>query len=208
MIATKAETEEEEFFASFNVPPEARRKLKIHRDLLLKWQKAVNLVSRETLKDVFRRHFADSLQLIPHLSGKKILDVGSGGGFPGLVLAAFGDFSVTCIDSDRKKMLFLEETARAAEIKVTLVTGRIEELQTYDFDIVCARGFAELSTLLAVVDKFSVAKRGVFLKGAKLNAEIEKACRFFDFQYETYPSVTDNRGKIIGVNSVRRRAQP
>ncbi|MDR2157840.1 MAG: 16S rRNA (guanine(527)-N(7))-methyltransferase RsmG [Holosporaceae bacterium] len=189
----------------FNVSRETYEKLETYKNLLLKWQKAVNLVSRGTLDDIWNRHIADSLQIIPYVEGKKVLDVGSGGGFPGMVLAIAGDFSVVCVDSDRKKMLFLAEVARAANAKVTLITERVENLSMNGFDTICARGFSELSNLLKIVDKFSAAKYGVFLKGAKLNEEIERAKILFDFQWEVYPSKTDCNGKIVLVRSLRRR---
>jgi 16S rRNA (guanine527-N7)-methyltransferase len=169
----------------------------------LKWQKAVNLVSRETSDKIWERHILDSLQTVPHISGKTVLDVGSGGGFPGMVLAISGKFTVTCVDSDRKKMLFLSEVARVTGTEVNLITDRIENIKTEKFDTVCARGFAELSKLLEITDRF--AKTGVFLKGKQWQDEILKAQSLFVFQYEAYQSKTDNFGKIIVVNSIRKR---
>ncbi|MDR1983033.1 MAG: 16S rRNA (guanine(527)-N(7))-methyltransferase RsmG [Holosporaceae bacterium] len=184
-----------------DVPRETYEKLEIYRNLLLKWQKAINLVSRGTLHDVWMEHILDSLQIAPYIQGKKVLDVGSGGGFPGMVLAIAGDFSVTCIDSDRKKMIFLAEVARATETKVELLTERIEKLQADNFDTVCSRGFSELSSLLKITNRFSAA--GVFFKGSKLNKEIEKARLLFDFQYEIYPNKVKDHGEIVVVRSVK-----
>jgi 16S rRNA (guanine527-N7)-methyltransferase len=186
-----------------SVSRETYEKLEIYKNLLLKWQKAVNLVSRETLGDIWNRHILDSLQIIPYISGKKVLDVGSGGGFPGMVLAISGKFSVTCVDSDRKKMLFLSEVARATGTDVDIITDRIENLQTKDFGTVCARGFAELSDLVAITGKF--AKTGVFLKGQKLQDEISNAKSLFIFKYEIHESIVDSRGKIIVIDSVQKR---
>jgi 16S rRNA (guanine527-N7)-methyltransferase len=184
-----------------NVSRETFEKLGIYVDLLLKWQKAVNLVSRETLDDVWNRHVLDSLQLVSYVSGEKVLDVGSGGGFPGMVLAITGKFSVTCVDSDRKKMLFLSEVARLTETPVNLITSRIEDVQAKDFDTMCARGFSDLSHLIMITHQF--AKVGVFLKGKQWQKEIKKAETLFDFQYQTYQSEVDDDGKIIVVDSIR-----
>jgi len=189
-----------------NVSRETYEKLEIYKSILFKWQKAINLVSRGTLDNVWKRHFQDSLQIIPYIRGKKILDIGSGGGFPGMVLAIAGNFSVTCIDSDRRKMLFLSEVARATKVEVSLVTDRVENLQIFDFDTLCARGFSELSGLLELVDKFSSLKCGVFLKGARLDEEIDKARSLFDFRYDIFNSKTDDRGKIIVVSEVKKKA--
>ncbi|MDR1333822.1 MAG: 16S rRNA (guanine(527)-N(7))-methyltransferase RsmG [Holosporaceae bacterium] len=185
-----------------NVSRETSEKLEIYVNLLLKWQKGVNLVSRETLDDVWNRHILDSLQLISYISGEKVLDVGSGGGFPGMVLAITGKFSVTCVDSDRKKMLFLSEVARVTETPVNLITSRIEEVQTRDFDTMCARGFSDLSHLIMIANQF--AKVGVFLKGKQWQEEIRKAQLSFDFRYQTHKSKIDDNGKIIIVDSIRK----
>ncbi|MDR1236214.1 MAG: 16S rRNA (guanine(527)-N(7))-methyltransferase RsmG [Holosporaceae bacterium] len=188
---------------SEKVSRETYEKLKLYKDLLLKWQKAVNLVSRETLRDVWNRHILDSLQTASYISGKKVLDVGSGGGFPGMVLAITGKFSVTCVDSDRKKMLFLSEVARVTDTNVNIITSRIEDVKTGDFDTVCARGFSSLADLIEITSHF--AGEGVFLKGARLQDEIEKAQSSFCFQYKIHQSETDDRGKIIVVDSIKRK---
>jgi 16S rRNA (guanine527-N7)-methyltransferase len=186
-----------------NVSRETYEKLEIYKNLLLKWQRAINLVSRETLDDVWREHILDSLQIIPHIVGKTVLDVGSGGGFPGMVLAIAGGFSVTCIDSDRRKMIFLSEVAKATETKVRILTERVENLQTDHFDTICARGFSELPVLLKIAHRFSAS--GVFLKGSKLNEEIEKALLSFDFQHEIYQNKIKEHGKIVVVKSVKKK---
>jgi 16S rRNA (guanine527-N7)-methyltransferase len=186
-----------------NVSRETYEKLEIYKNLLLKWQKVINLVSRGTLHDVWTEHILDSLQIIPFIVGKKVLDVGSGGGFPGMVLAIAGGFSVTCIDSDRRKMIFLSEVAKATETKVYLLTERIENLETDNFDTICARGFSELSNLLKIVHRFSAA--GVFFKGPRLNEEIEKACLLFNFQYEIHQNKIKDHGKIVTVKLVKNK---
>jgi 16S rRNA (guanine527-N7)-methyltransferase len=186
-----------------NVSCETYKKLEIYKNLLLKWQKSINLVSRGTLHDVWTEHIFDSLQIIPHIVGEKVLDIGSGGGFPGMVLAIAGSFSVTCIDSDRRKMIFLSEVAKATDTKVHILVERIENLQTDNFDTICARGFSELSNLLKIVHRFSAV--GVFFKGSKLNEEIEKAHSLFNFQYETYENKIKNHGKIVVVKSVKKK---
>jgi 16S rRNA (guanine527-N7)-methyltransferase len=188
-----------------NVSRETYEKLELYEKLLLKWQNSVNLVSRETLNNIRKRHIEDSLQIIPYILGKKVIDIGSGGGFPGMVLAISGKFSVTCVDSDRKKMVFLSEVARITKTDVCLFVDRVENLLQNDFETVCARGFSKLSTLLTITDQLSSTKHGVFLKGANFENEIEEASLLFDFEYDIYPSKTDKRGRIIVVNSIQKR---
>lgn len=194
------------------LPQDIRNSLEIYKSLLLKWQKAINLVSRGTLNNIWERHIEDSLQLIPFLRGRTVLDVGSGGGFPGMVLAIvsqnveflkqFGiteSFDVTCVDSDQRKMTFLSEVARQTSAKVNLVLDRIENVDG-KFNTFIARGFAELKVLLRFTKKYS--NYGVFLKGKKVEQEIKDASKFFRFDYKIFNSVTDESGRIILVHNI------
>jgi 16S rRNA (guanine527-N7)-methyltransferase len=199
-----------------HLPSEIIQKLKLYEQTLLKWQKAINLVSRGTLNDIWHRHIEDSIQVFPLISGKKILDVGSGGGFPGMVLAILGsdkdlvkaetgldhNLDVTCVDSDSRKVLFLEEVARLTKTNVTTLSKRIEDVEG-NYDVVTARGFAELKVLIDIT--MSKAKCGVFLKGANLNKEIDAASEDFDFSYEIIQSSTDKMGQIIVVKDIKRK---
>lgn len=175
-------------------------KLEIYKKLLIKWQSKINLVSRETLKDIERRHFADSLQLMDYLDCSqklKIADIGSGAGFPGMVLAITGMFDVACVDSDRRKTLFLSEVARETNTAVTIVNTRVEEITDKKFDIITARGLAPLSKLLSFSSSLTKHGDGIFLKGKSFQSEIEEAERLFNFTYKTYPSVTDPQSVVI-----------
>lgn len=195
------------------LPEKIKKNLEIYKNLLLKWQKAINLVSRGTLNNVWTRHIEDSLQLIPFLRGKSVLDIGSGGGFPGMVLALVSQesdflkqfdindyFEVTCVDSDQRKMLFLSEVARQTSTKVNIITDRIENIDG-QFDTVTARGFSELTNLIGFTKKYS--NYGVFLKGEKVHQEIEVAQKFFNFEYEIFESVTDKSGRIVVVHDIK-----
>lgn len=199
-------------------PKQIKNHLEIYENLLLKWQRAINLVSRGTLNDIRTRHIEDSLQLIPFLRGKKILDIGSGGGFPGMVLAMvsqeleflkqFGikeKFSVTCVDSDQRKMMFLSEVARQTSTKVEIISDRVENVGG-SFDTLTARGFAELKVLIGLAKKYS--NYGVFLKGRKIEQEIEDASKIFRFDYEIFNSMTDKSGRIIAVYNIENVENP
>lgn len=180
------------------IPLEIQQKLEIYKELLFKWQKSINLVSNSSLNDFWNRHVLDSYQLIPYIHGNKVLDVGSGGGFPGMVLALTENFDVTCVDSDSRKMIFLGEVARLTQTKVTLVTDRVERMPDCEFDTVCARGFADLKTLLSIM--MFKGRYGVFLKGEKIRKEISEAEKDYDFSYNLYQSTSNASGTIITVN--------
>lgn len=186
-------------YEEYNVSRETFDRLETYKSLLVKWQKALNIVSRETLGTFWSRHVLDSLQVIDKIQGKTVLDVGTGGGFPGMVLAICGDFQVTCLDSDSKKMLFLEEVARLTDTKVKIMTLRVEEVSE-KFDTICARGFSSLNNLVFLVLKH--ANYGIFLKGKKLKQELFEAQKYYDFKYEISDSKTDSSGKIIVIRNV------
>lgn len=186
-----------------DVSRETYEKFVIYKELLIKWQKAINLVSRETLDDFYNRHLLDSLQLANYINETKILDVGSGGGFPGMVLAIYNDnYEVTCIDSDSRKMVFLEEVARRTSTKVNIITKRIEEFKQNDFDVLCARGFSSLSNLIELTKKHTKCGRGVFLKGKKIEEEVREAKQKLCFRYNIFESVTDKTGRIVVVDAL------
>ncbi|MDR0580614.1 MAG: 16S rRNA (guanine(527)-N(7))-methyltransferase RsmG [Holosporaceae bacterium] len=187
-----------------NVPRETIKKLEMYAELLIKWQNSINLVSRDTLGDVWNRHFLDSLQLLTYIGGNSILDVGSGGGFPGMVLAIAGNLPVTCIDADKRKILFLEEVARITDTNVTLIADRIENLKNVSYGTVCARGFSNMRELVAITERLAPLGRGVFLKGKTWRQELEQARHFFDFHHEEYCSNPNKEGKIIIVYSIKR----
>lgn len=183
----------------YGLSPGTLKKFDIYKNLLVKWQKAVNLVSRGTLDRFWERHVLDSLQIIDKICGDRVLDLGSGGGFPGMVLAIATDCQITCVDSDSKKTLFLEEVARQTKTNVRIITARIENVSE-KFDTVCARGFASLDKLISFTKEHG--DYGVFLKGKKWFAEIEDAKHIYDFSYQSFESVTDPESRVITVSDI------
>jgi 16S rRNA (guanine527-N7)-methyltransferase len=116
----------------FDVSAATLERLATYQAVLARWQRAVNLVAPATIPDIWHRHFADSLQLarfIPQGEGRALADLGSGAGFPGLVLAAHfadrGGPEVILVESDQRKAAFLREAARAMEISVEILSTRI-----------------------------------------------------------------------------------
>ncbi|MCP5322877.1 MAG: 16S rRNA (guanine(527)-N(7))-methyltransferase RsmG [Candidatus Paracaedibacteraceae bacterium] len=153
-------------------------RLATYEELLLKWSASLNLVSKNTLNDIRRRHFADSLQLTPFLKPEdSVIDIGAGAGFPGMVLAMAG-FNLTLVESDQKKCVFLENVSRETQTPVKIVCDRIENFVTEDktFDVVCSRGVASLSTLISwsthLVEKEK--SKGLFLKGENVVSELKE----------------------------------
>lgn len=172
-------------------------KLTIYKQLLLKWSPRLNLVSKNTLDDTDNRHFKDSEQLIPFLKHTdKIVDIGSGAGFPGMILAMHG-FDVTLVESDQKKCVFLENVSRETNTPVNIVCGRVEKYKPLDlFDIVCSRGVAPLLALIQLSSHLvkKGSSFGLFLKGKQVNSEL----LHIDFsRIKKIPSVTELGSFVI-----------
>ncbi|MCC7046403.1 MAG: 16S rRNA (guanine(527)-N(7))-methyltransferase RsmG [Alphaproteobacteria bacterium] len=136
----------EAFAAQVDVSRETLDRLAAYVELLKRWQARINLVAASTLDDVWRRHILDSAQLYRFVEPKsaRLYDIGSGAGFPGLVLAIMGLSDVHLIESDRRKIEFLREAARITATKITLHGKRVETIAPADADFVTALGCASL----------------------------------------------------------------
>lgn len=197
----------------FPVSRETVDRLEIYESALHKWQRAVNLVAPATLSTAWSRHFADSLQLLAHVpeNAKTLADLGSGAGFPGLVLAAHfagsGGPSVTLVESDRRKAAFLRDTARAMQISVDILSTRIENDANLPLlkcaDVVTARALAPLGRLIGLVAPFiSSATVCIFPKGREVEAELIAARKNWQFDVAAHPSLTDPTAHILVVRNV------
>ncbi|MDZ4791988.1 MAG: 16S rRNA (guanine(527)-N(7))-methyltransferase RsmG [Hyphomicrobiales bacterium] len=203
----------DDFARDFGVSRETLERLKLYEALLRKWQQAVNLVAPSTLDDVWRRHFADSAQvaeLAP--DAKKWVDLGSGAGFPGLVIAimtANQDYrEVHLVESNSKKCAFLFDVARQTGARAVVHDCRIEvaTAKIGIMDVVSARAVAPLSSLLALSQSFFVRETaGLFLKGRDALVEVAEAEKQWRFQWKTSASRTDSQGQIIKIWNLESR---
>ena len=202
----------------FDVSAATLERLVTYQAVLARWQRAVNLVAPATIPDIWHRHFADSLQLARYISqgeGRTLADLGSGAGFPGLVLAAHfadrGGLAVILVESDQRKAAFLREAARAMEISVEILSTRIESdanlavLRSVDF--VTARALAPLPRLFSLVSPFlSSAAVCIFLKGRSAVYEIAEAQEAWSFKLESRPSMTEEEASVLLVRAIRPRS--
>lgn len=196
------------------MPPEfsseVRKKLETYKALLIKWQKAINLVSGKSLENVQHRHFDDSLQLKSLLpaGAKTLMDIGSGAGFPGMVLAmARPDLKVHLVESDARKCEFLRTVSRETGALVEIHNARIEALGGVKPDVITARALAELETLCGYCLPFAQenpALEMLFLKGEKAAGEIAKARQKFAFDCEEFPSRTDSAGVVLRLKNLHK----
>lgn len=208
----------EDFARQFSVSRETLARLQAYEALLRQWQKTINLVAPSTLDGVWSRHFADSAQLLAlaPAAAKRWLDLGSGAGFPGLVLAIMlagrDGAKVTLIESDTRKAAFLGEVARRTGAPVDIRPERIEKAATQAklgaVDVITARALAPLPRLLELAaPAFSDRTIGLFLKGREAEAEIDAAKERWDFASELHPSLTDSSGRIVVIRALQAKTE-
>jgi 16S rRNA (guanine527-N7)-methyltransferase len=208
----------EDFARAFDVSRETIDKLLAYEGLLKQWQKTINLVAPSTLDSIWSRHFADSAQVLPLAppGAKQWLDLGSGAGFPGLVLAIMlaprDGAKVTLIESDTRKAAFLREVARHTGAPVDIRPERIEKAATQSklgsVDVITARALAPLPRLLDLAaPSFTAETVGVFLKGREAQTEIDAAKERWDFASELHPSLTDSSGRIVVIRALQAKTE-
>ncbi len=206
----------DQFQRQCNVSRETMDRLVTYGRLLEKWRGAINLVSRASLGDLWRRHMLDSAQLYEYIKpigpiganparDPVILDLGSGAGFPGLVLAIMGAGEVHLVESDQRKCTFLEAVARETATLVTVHRRRIEDLAPFACDVVTARALARLDRLLAYAVPF-LGPEGEFLvlKGKMAKEELTEAEKNWSMRAECFTSASDPTGVILRLRDIAR----
>ncbi|MBU1210712.1 MAG: 16S rRNA (guanine(527)-N(7))-methyltransferase RsmG [Alphaproteobacteria bacterium] len=211
-----------EFQQRFGVSEQTLERLVVYESLLKQWQKKINLVAPSTLDDIWHRHFADSAQLLALAprSAHKWVDLGSGAGFPGLVLAIMrtGRGSESdqephvLIESDQRKAAFLGEIARKTSVAVDIAISRIELSSTQgrytSVDVVSARALAPLDRLIGLAKPmFGPETVGLFSKGRDVALEIEAARSRWSFTCELVESLTEPEARIAVVTSPEARSE-
>lgn len=213
----------------------AMARLDRYAALLREWQARINLIGPATVPDLWVRHVLDSLQLLPLLADPDggsqgaihLADLGTGAGFPGLVLAAVllpGDAGhrVTLIDSDHRKVAFLHMVAQAMELTadrttgrrkggagepgLVIHTGRIEAVAPQNADFVTARALAPLDKLLGLTSRhLAPGGKAVLLKGEQAETELTAARQYWSFEAETHPSITGGHGRVLAIRNLEAK---
>lgn len=197
----------EAFANQVGVSRETLDRLSVYLDLLRRWERAINLVGPATLEDPWRRHFLDSAQLAAFVPdrAKSLVDLGSGAGFPGMVLAIMGVPGVHLIESDRRKAQFLREVARATGTPVTIHAARIEDVPGWPADVISARALAPLPRLLDLAERFLASDSVcLFLKGRSGLCELTEAQAGWHMVAEVLPSLSDPTGLVLQLRGVCR----
>lgn len=188
-----------------DVSRETDAKLQVLESLVRKWNPAINLVAKSTLADLRGRHIADSLQVaaLCPLTARIWVDLGSGGGFPGLVVAAWAaehvpELDVRLVESDQRKATFLRLAAKEMDLSVQVLSQRIEDLAPQNADVVSARALAALPKLCFFVARhLAPCGTAILPKGAQAETEIAAARRDWSFDLETATSQTEGEAKVL-----------
>lgn len=201
-----------EFEATQNVSRETMERLRIYAELLKKWNPKINLVSKQTIDALWQRHFLDSLQIYDLAENfpKSWVDMGVGGGFPGLVIGICAhennpSMKLTLIESDQRKSAFLRTVIRETGISAKVISERIETVPPLHADVVSARALADLNTLLGFSERH-MARDGLSLypKGNNWRKELEAAEKNWLFSCECTTSLTDNASVIMKIKGISR----
>jgi 16S rRNA (guanine527-N7)-methyltransferase len=184
---------------------ETTARLAAYLTLLEKWQRRINLVGSGSMEDPWRRHILDSAQLVPLLpaGALTVVDLGTGAGFPGVVLAIMGDARVHLVESNTRKCAFLSEVLRITETNATIHHQRIEILPSLAADVVTARGCANLLTLLDYAAPL-LAASGIclFLKGRSVEAELTESEKKWKMRTQRILSRSDPAGVILKLSDI------
>ena len=199
------------------VSRETMDRLRIYAAYLEEWQQTLNLVSRNSVPDLWDRHMRDSIQLVEHLpdDARSITDVGSGAGFPGLVLAIVTGLPTELIDSHVRKGAFLREVAAATNAPVTVTTARVEDIarerwpQRHEsvensVGVLTVRALAPLEKLCGMADLLG-AECSLFMKGGRWSEELTVAEKRWRIKHQTFESVTSPEGRILRITGLKKR---
>ena len=201
---------EEEARAALDVPRETFERLEAFERLLREENQRQNLVSAASLGEFWSRHVLDSAQLLrlapPDTS--YWLDLGTGAGFPGLIVAALHPARFTLVESRKLRADFLRRAAEtlAPGDRVEILCSKLEALPAREFDVIGARAFAPLPRLLDLAHRFSTAKtRWILPKGRNARSELDEAQRSWQGDFRLEPSLTDPEARIVVAEGVKRK---
>ena len=194
------------------VSRETIKRLESFVETLKSWNDAINLVSRHDLQEIWTRHILDSAQLflLHRPSDRCWIDLGTGGGFPGLIVAILAaefapELTITLVESDHRKAAFLRTAAIACNVHPVILTQRAETASPLQADVLSARALAPLTQLLELASRhLAPTGRAIFPKGARADEEIASALATWRFDVQKIPSQTDRQGVVLVIEGVSR----
>jgi 16S rRNA (guanine527-N7)-methyltransferase len=194
-----------------NVSRETVARLRIFEALVKKWTKKINLVSKSDAEKIWERHIVDSIQIYDLAPKEGIwLDIGSGGGFPGIVAAVMAkeaspERAFILVDSDQRKCAFLRTAARELELNVKVITDRVEKIEPLNATVMSARALGDLNSLLGYVERhLEVGGTALFPKGVSWESEHTAAQQHWSYEIEAIKSETNSDATILKIKELMR----
>ena len=199
------------FIKKFNVSRETIEKLNKYKDFLLSSNKSLNLIGKTTENQIFTRHFADSAQIYDLIEDKsEIVDLGSGAGFPGVILKILMDnnkiaANITLIDKSPKKCKFLQDLSDKLGLTLKIVNLKIENYKFNKISTVVSRAFKKTVDTIDILLKNNDKIRNIILiKGKTYQQEIEEAKKKYTFDTEKFRSITSDESYILKISNIKR----
>ena len=201
-----------QWMQQLDVSRETWERLDEYAALLEKWTARINLISRNSVPLIWERHIADSCQVADYVTKdqRTWVDLGSGGGLPGLVVAVIAreiapDLRTKLVESDQRKSAFLRTVVRQLDLNATVEAKRIEALEPQEADVISARALAGLPKLLSYVERHRCTSgMALFLKGISFEKEVEESRETWHFDLEVRPSLTDPQAALLVIGELSR----
>ena len=199
------------FIKKFNVSRETIEKLNKYKDFLLSSNKSLNLIGKTTENQIFTRHFADSAQIYDLIEDKsEIVDLGSGAGFPGVILKILMDnnkiaANITLIDKSPKKCKFLQDLSDKLGLTLKIVNLKIENFKFNKISTIVSRAFKKTVDTIDILFKNNDKIRSIILmKGKTYQHELEEAKKKYTFDVEKFRSITSDESYILKISNIKR----
>jgi 16S rRNA (guanine527-N7)-methyltransferase len=199
------------FIKKFNVSRETIEKLNKYEDFLLRSNKLLNLIGKKTENHIFSRHFTDSAQIYDLVENKsEIIDLGSGAGFPGVILKILMDYNkidvnMTLIEKSPKKCKFLQDLTDKLDLKIKIVNLKIENFKFNKISTIVSRAFkSTVDTMDILFKNNDKIKSIILLKGKTYQQELENAKKKYTFDVEKFRSITSDESFILKITNIKR----
>ncbi len=188
------------------VSREIKEKLLEYVNILTKWNDSINLISSGDVEKIWERHVIDSVQLLKYIDNVNIevLDIGSGAGFPGVILSLSGIKKVTLVESDQRKVVFLNQVKKISPNEINIIHTRVEELTNVTCDILTSRAFSNMDKLFSVCCNFNIKDKMLLHKGSSFAEELDQAKKHWLFDLKIHDSITPGMGKILEIYNLRK----
>ena len=194
------------------VSRETLKKIEKYCDFLIEYNKKLNLISKSTENIIMSRHIEDSSQLLKYINSedKNILDIGSGAGFPGIVMYIIKndlnlDFKLDIVEKSSKKCTYLQELCKFLEIDVVIHNHDVKNLEKKNYTTLVSRAFKPLDSFLHILDMSNITfNKILLLKGQSYNTELTEAEKHWEIKCDTHESITNPGSKVLVINSVKK----